>query len=456
MRWLAWFVGMLVARALVADPLLLATFGNLSENGAAGTLTSRFPWRGEGDYVWNRLAIASSALRAPDGSLSPVTVTVQGASAALCGAAGVLQPEHFPGRVEDFPQTPVTGAWNGGVLNSNGDSVALTLAGLEAGAVYTLTVLAGRGNDWGSGADSVYSLATANEVLACVAETASGAVEAMPPAQETTSGKWMVMSLDCRADGQGAITVEAVGGSVNINALALEPGMMRWANKQGGSWQEAANWRLAALEQSVPVAFCNLAAPAITVDCSTMAKAPEAVVNTASVSGYCLSGCAVWSAALCGGTYFKRGQEPLRLTSPASTAELYVLEGRLDFAGATSGDVIVCSGAEITGGGSLATLRLADGAAVVFSGEPLLVARLEAELPQWLEASFPVEEPYVDRAEVIIQGTEGLKAETLLVASGALADALAFVLPEHTSGRLLRRADGLWFRPAPGYRWALQ
>lgn len=68
MRWLAWFVGMSVARALVAEPLLLATFGNLSENGAAGTLTSRFPWRGEGDYVWNRLAIASSALRAANGA----------------------------------------------------------------------------------------------------------------------------------------------------------------------------------------------------------------------------------------------------------------------------------------------------------------------------------------------------------------------------------------------------
>ncbi|MGN0887090.1 MAG: hypothetical protein ACI4RT_08865 [Candidatus Spyradenecus sp.] len=455
MRQVALAVGLLLGQVLAAEPLLLATFGNLSEEGAAGTLSSRFPWRGVGEYVWNRLALAPGALRAPDGTPSPVTVAVEGSSAALCGAAGVLQSGQFPGRVEDFPQTPVTGAWNGGVLNSNGECVVLTLSGLEAGAVYTLTLLAGRGNDWGSGEESCYTLAAANEMVACGAESAAGELARVPIAQETTAGNWMVMRFDCRADGQGQITVEGVGGSVNLNAFALEPGVMWWAEKQGGSWQEAANWHLAELSRPVPVTFGNLAAAAIAVDCRAMAVAPEAVLNRASVSGYCLSGCAQWSAALHGQDYFKRGESPLCLTSPDSTANIAVLEGRLALEGATSGAVAVSPGAEIAGGGQVGTLRLAEGAVVVFAGAPLQAALVEADQPPWLADSFPADEPYAEPAVVSLLGTDNLAQETLLLASSALSEAVHFTLPESASGSLLRRADGLWFRPAPGYHFSL-
>ena len=403
---------------------VLCTFGNGGVNGGAGTLLSRFPWRGTGTYVWNRVGLSSSDLLDGAGQSSGVSLSCVG---SLCGTAGVLLKSQFPGREQAFPQAPVTDAeandsvWNGGVLNNNTGFCSFTLSGLDAQGKYTLYVLAGRGNAW-QNAESTYAVEGATFEYA---ENAQGSADLT---QNTSNGNWLVFAVTFT--GRESVTVSATGGAGNFNAFALEgkvPVRRQWANPQGGAWSEEANWANAALGGDPWLRDLADASGAVEIVYDADPE-PAAIRYDAGSTAYVLKA-GTFGAAFVDGEVVKDGPGTVTLTSAETTAAFYVAEGTLRVDGA-AGLVTVAPGAALAGTGRVGALALADGAVLDAAAGALEVGALSLLQPTLLDKSLPEGETLAASATVTVRVPEGRGDGPVLAWEGALPEGLAFAVAD--------------------------
>ena len=116
----------------------------------------------------------------------------------------------------------------GGVINGNSanGNFTMSLNNLSAGT-YTLTMLVGRGNNYGAGNTSSFSLdgTGISNISASLDDYSTGSGATLNGATvtgNTHTGDWMVVTytFDVAADGT-QLNIQSQGGSGSINALAL-------------------------------------------------------------------------------------------------------------------------------------------------------------------------------------------------------------------------------------------
>ncbi len=436
---------LLAAATLRAEPLppVLCTFGNTGPNGGAATLTSRFPWRGAGEHLWNRVGAAAADLPDATGAATGIALASTG---TLCGTGGVLLKSQFPGRDRDFPQAPVTDAstanpWNGGVLNAAG-GCAFTLSGLDPASTYTLTVLAGRGNAWESGV-SAYAIDAPGATLR-YAENASGAASLE---QDTASGAWLVFAHTFT--GRTSVTLSAVGGAGNFNAFALErerPERLRWADPAGGDWGDASKW--AGRDVGGDPWLLDLdGAEAPVVIAYAPAEEPATLRWAASATAYVLDG-ARFGCAFVDGTVAKDGPGTVTLAGD-STADFDVAEGTLRVGGSVAGTVSVAAGAAISGAGRVGRLVLADGAVIDPTSGTLTADAVAADGPDLPALALPDGAARPRSATVTVR--VGGAAPGLILRCAGLPEGIRF----EPAARLRVTDEGLALLPAEGTGYRL-
>lgn len=415
-----------------ADALtpVFVTFHN-----SAQTLTDRW-WKGGGSYTWNAVnEKGSTNLLDGDGNASGLSLTCNG---TICGSPGKLTSEQYADRTKDFPKGITTGD-NGWVLNGNG-SCSFTLSGLDAQGTYTLYVLAGRGNSWVN-ADSTYAVTGATLAYA---ENKSGDADLT---QNTSSGNWLVFAVTFT--GRTSVTVSANGGDGNFNAFALEgtvPARWQWANPDGGSWSDAANWANAEVGGEPWLRDLEGADGAVEIVYDA-ASEPERVRCDATATAYVLKA-GTFGCAFVDGEVVKDGPGTVTLTSDETTADFTVTEGTLQVDG-TAGTVTVSAGAAIAGQGNVDKIVFQDGAILDASAGPLKADSVAAATPTLLDNSLPTGATLPATATVTVRNAK----EGLVLSCASIPEGLTFVTE---SGTLEVKDGGLHYVPAPGYRLSLR
>lgn len=409
---------------------VFVTFHNTAQ-----TLTERW-WKGGGSYTWNAVnEKGSTNLLDGDGNASGLSLTCNG---TICGSPGKLTSEQYADRTKDFPKGITTGD-NGWVLNK-GESCSFTLSGLDAQASYTLYVLAGRGNAWVN-ADSTYSV---DGATLAYAENASGDADLT---QNTSSGNWLVFAVTFT--GRTSVTVSANGGDGNFNAFALEgtvPARWQWANPDGGSWSDAANWANAEAGGEPWLRDLEGADGAVEIVYDA-ASEPERVRCDATATAYVLKA-GTFGCAFVDGEVVKDGPGTVTLTSDETTADFFVTEGTLQVDG-TAGDVTVLGGTALGGAGRVAKIVFKDGAILDASAGPLKADSVAAATPTLLDNSLPTGATLPATATVTVRNAK----EGLVLSCASIPEGLTFVTE---SGTLEVKDGGLHYVPAPGYRLSLR
>ena len=227
----------MAAAAVAAEAsTVLISFGINSGNGTSivdGT------YLGESGQQVNKISTGSSSsytsgtLVTSGGDATGITLTTGG---VCCGSGGVLTD----GSAKDsargqgnkfydvFGQDMTTGNPMGGVINGNSanGNFTMSLNNLSAGT-YTLTMLVGRGNNYGAGNTSSFSLdgTGISNISASLDDYSTGSGATLNGATvtgNTHTGDWMVVTytFDVAADGT-QLNIQSQGGSGSINALAL-------------------------------------------------------------------------------------------------------------------------------------------------------------------------------------------------------------------------------------------
>ena len=216
---------------------VLISFGINSGNGTAvvdGT------YLGESGQKVNKISTGSSSsytsgtLVTSGGDATGITLTTGG---VCCGSGGVLTDATAKDSAlglgnkfyDIFGQDMSTGNPMGGVVNTSGSANAnftMSLNNLSAGT-YTLTMLVGRGNNYGTGNTSSFSIdgSGISNISASLDDysTGSGAtLNGVTVTGNTHTGNWMLITytFDVAADGT-QLNIQSQGGSGSINALAL-------------------------------------------------------------------------------------------------------------------------------------------------------------------------------------------------------------------------------------------
>lgn len=401
----------------------------------AATLTGRW-WKGGGSYTWNAVtANGSSNLLDASGQASGLSLTCSG---TICGDAGRLTAEQYADRAKDFPKGVTTGD-NGWVLNGNG-SCSFTLSGLDAQGTYTLYVLAGRGNVW-QNADSAYAVTGATLVYA---ENKSGEADLT---QNTSSGNWLVFAVTFT--GRTSVTVSAQGGNGNFGAFALEgtvPARWQWANPDGGSWSDAANWANAEAGGEPWLRDLEGADGAVEIDYDATPE-PGIIRCDATATAYVLKA-GTFGCAFVDGEVVKDGPGTVTLTSDETTADFFVTEGTLQVDG-TAGDVTVLGGTALGGAGRVAKIVFKDGAILDAAAGALTAGSIAAATPTLLDKSLPDGATLPATATVTVRNAK----EGLVLSCASIPEGLTFVTE---SGTLEVKDGGLHYVPAPGYRLSLR
>lgn len=234
------FILITVAAAATAAEAstVLISFGI---NSGAGTAVVEGTYLGESGQKVNRVSTGGSSSYT-SGTLVTTTGTTTGISVSTggvcCGSGGVLSDVSANGSAlaghEDkfygiFGQDMSTGNPMGGVINTMGGAngnFTMSLNNLSAGT-YTLTMLVGRGNSYGEGYTSSFSLSGdgVNNISAVLDDysTGSGAtLNGSTVTANTHTGDWVVMTytFDVTADNT-QLDILSQGGSGSINTLAL-------------------------------------------------------------------------------------------------------------------------------------------------------------------------------------------------------------------------------------------
>ena len=227
----------MAAAAVAAEAsTVLISFGINSGN---GTSVVDGTYLGESGQQVNKISTGSSSsytsgtLVTSGGDATSITLTTGG---VCCGSGGVLTD----GSAKDsalgqgnkfydvFGQDMTTGNPMGGVINGNSanGNFTMSLNNLSAGT-YTLTMLVGRGNNYGAGNTSSFSLdgTGISNISASLDDYSTGSGATLNGATvtgNTHTGDWMLITytFDVAADGT-RLDIQSQGGTGNINALAL-------------------------------------------------------------------------------------------------------------------------------------------------------------------------------------------------------------------------------------------
>lgn len=227
----------MIATAAAEASTVLISFGINSGNGTAvvdGT------YLGESGQKVNKISTGGSSsytsgtLVTSDGAATGITLTTGG---VCCGSGGVLtdasakdsalgQDNKF---YDVFGQDMTTGNPMGGAINPIGSAngnFTMSLNNLSAGT-YTLTMLVGRGNNYGTSNTSSFSIngSGISNISTSLDDysTGSGAtLNGDTVTGNTHTGDWMLVTytFDVAADGT-QLNIQSQGSTGNINALAL-------------------------------------------------------------------------------------------------------------------------------------------------------------------------------------------------------------------------------------------
>ena len=228
----------MVAAAVAAEAsTVLISFGINSGNGTAvvdGT------YLGESGQKVNKISTGQSSsytsgtLVTTGGSGTGITLTTGG---LCCGGPGAMTDATAKGSAlgqdnkfyDVFGQDMTIGNPLGGAVNPIGSAngnFTMSLNNLSAGT-YTLTMLVGRGNNYGTGNTSSFSIdgSGISNISASLDDysTGSGAtLNGVTVTGNTHTGNWMLITytFDVAADGT-QLNIQSQGGTGNINALAL-------------------------------------------------------------------------------------------------------------------------------------------------------------------------------------------------------------------------------------------
>ena len=227
----------MMAAAVAAEAsTVLISFGINSGNGTAivdGT------YLGESGQKVNKISTGSNSsytsgtLVTSGGDATGITLTTGG---VCCGNGGVLTDASAKDSAlgtgnkfyDIFGQDMSIGNPMGGVVNGNSanGNFTMSLNNLSAGT-YTLTMLVGRGNNYGTGNTSSFSIdgTGISNISANLDDYSTGSGATLNGAAvtgNTHTGDWMVVTVtfDVAADGT-QLNIQSQGGSGSINSLAL-------------------------------------------------------------------------------------------------------------------------------------------------------------------------------------------------------------------------------------------
>lgn len=227
----------MMAAAVAAEAsTVLISFGINSGNGTAivdGT------YLGESGQKVNKISTGSNSsytsgtLVTSGGDATGITLTTGG---VCCGNGGVLTDASAKDSAlgtgnkfyDIFGQDMSIGNPMGGVVNGNSanGNFTMSLNNLSAGT-YTLTMLVGRGNNYGTGNTSSFSIdgTGISNISANLDDYSTGSGATLNGAAvtgNTHTGDWMVVTytFDVAADGT-QLNIQSQGGSGSINSLAL-------------------------------------------------------------------------------------------------------------------------------------------------------------------------------------------------------------------------------------------
>ncbi|WP_418167923.1 PEP-CTERM sorting domain-containing protein, partial [Akkermansia sp.] len=151
--------------------------------------------------------------------------------AGACGGQGVLtadniQSSHNPDNSSKFFDTfgsDITTGNNGGCINKNSGSYTMQMRGLSAG-IYTLTMLVGRGNSFGT-ASSTYDLTGNIEGLSATlldySASSNASLSGTTLFSESGAGEWALVEYTFTVTKDNTTLSLTSNGTGNINALAL-------------------------------------------------------------------------------------------------------------------------------------------------------------------------------------------------------------------------------------------
>lgn len=390
-------------------------------------------------------SVGASGLVLTDGSASPWGLSCSGNARMAKSAAGLTEAKHFAdaeakAKVEAvFPMEAVTrrtdeatGAAQeyGSPLQCNtandsgdGKPLTVTLGPVVPGATYRLTVLAGRGNDYG--ADGIaYTLSGGGVTAAEIAAKSAGNSAEQDPETmavrkaDTNDGAWVLMTFEAEASGE-TLTLSASEAAGSIKALALTctadaPPRMLWVGTQDGLWTEPANWTDYAEDADVAWLEDLEGTEAVTVGASCAAVGQVSCL--ASATAYTLldlpDGVAVHSAgrltladadavyghAVTGDPVYAVGGKVTLTESPE--VPVYVLPegdvpgGLILAEGVTVASLTLGRGCTLAGAGSVTALTVESGAAVDVSRGMLRIGTVApAPQPTPYGTSLPAGEP---------------------------------------------------------------
>ncbi|MEE0765038.1 PEP-CTERM sorting domain-containing protein [Akkermansia sp.] len=229
---------MAAATAVAEASTVLISFGINSGN---DTSVVNGTYRGETGQKVNKISTGSSnsytsgALSTTGGETTAITVTTGG---VCCGSGGVLTDVtakesalagHDNKFYDVFGQDMSIGNPMGGVVNTAGSAngnFTMSLNNLSAGT-YTLTMLVGRGNGYGAGNTSSFSLsgdgiANISAILDDYSTGSGATLNGSTVTANTHTGDWVLMTytFDVTADNT-RLDILSEGGSGSINTLAL-------------------------------------------------------------------------------------------------------------------------------------------------------------------------------------------------------------------------------------------
>lgn len=171
----------------------------------------------------------SGALKNFDGSSTGITL-VTGASA--CGSGGILTADNIQNShnlensnkfFDTFGSDMTTGNNGGGCINKNPGPYTMQMRGLSAGS-YTLTMLVGRGNPFGT-TSSTYDLTGNIEGLSATlldySAGSNASISGTTLSSEFGAGEWALVKYTFTVTEDNTTLNLTSNGTGNINALAL-------------------------------------------------------------------------------------------------------------------------------------------------------------------------------------------------------------------------------------------
>lgn len=229
---------MLAATVAAEASTVLISFGTAS---SGGTSVVEGTYLGESGQKVNKITTGSSSsytsgtlVTTGEGSTG-ITLTTGG---VCCGSGGVLTDATAKDSAIDghnnkfydvFGQDMSTGNPMGGVINVAGGAngnFTMSLNNLSSGT-YTLTMLVGRGNNYGTGFTSSFSIngTGISNISASLDDYSTGSAATLNGSTvtgNTHTGDWMLVTYTFDVDADGTqLNIQSQGGSGSINSLAL-------------------------------------------------------------------------------------------------------------------------------------------------------------------------------------------------------------------------------------------